>query len=59
METLSWLQLLADSGYLAPEKATQIRERCRELQRLLTIRMKSLSDGKTYAIGEEDATYEA
>ncbi len=59
METLSWLQLLADSGYLAPEKATQVRERCRELQRLLTVRMRPLSNGRTYAIGEEDAAYEA
>jgi four helix bundle protein len=57
-ETMSWLDLLARRHYLTDEACAPLIAQCVELQKLLTIRMRSLSAGKTYAISEEAATYE-
>jgi four helix bundle protein len=48
-ETESWLDLLEKSGYLTPATIQPLIEQCTELQKLLTLRMKSQSAGKTYA----------
>ncbi len=53
LETESWMDLLQRRGYLSPERATELFEKCDEIQRLLTLRMKSLGENKTYAIREE------
>jgi hypothetical protein len=46
-------------NYLPKGRSARLLARCDELQRLLTLRMKSLSAGKTYAVKEEAAEYEA
>jgi four helix bundle protein len=58
-ETESWLDLLDRRNYLPKGRSARLLARCDELQRLLTLRMKSLSAGKTYAVKEEAAEYEA
>ncbi len=58
-ETESWLDLLMRQGHLSPEVGRHLIERCTEVQKLLTARMKTLSQGKTYAVKEESVTYDA
>jgi four helix bundle protein len=48
-ETESWLDLPEKSGYLPPARVQPLLEQCTELQKLLTLGMKSLAAGKTYA----------
>jgi len=58
-EAESWLDLLIRRGYLAAEQGKALLSKCDELQRLLTLRMKSLYEGKTYAVREEtDGDYD-
>jgi four helix bundle protein len=56
-ESESWLDLLIRRRYLSEEQGKPLLASCHELGRLLTLRMKSLSNGKTYAVSEEGATY--
>ena len=55
-ESESWLDLLTRRGYISQGDAQALLESCHELGRLLTLRMKSLSEGKTYAVREEGLT---
>ena len=57
-EVESWLDLLQRRGYIAPETAASLMASCTEVQRLLTLRMKSLGENKTYAVREEGAEYD-
>jgi four helix bundle protein len=56
-EVESWLDLLERRGHLAPERAVSLLTGCVEVQKLLTLRMKSL-EGKASAIREEHHEYE-
>jgi four helix bundle protein len=56
-ESESWLDLLMRLEYLSQADGKELIANCHELGRLLTSRMKSLSGGKTYAIGDESSTY--
>jgi four helix bundle protein len=49
LEAESWLDLLEQAGYLTQEMAEKLLLDCIELQKLLTLRMRSQSQGKTYA----------
>ena len=40
-------------GYLQDAEATALLAQCMEVQKLLTVRMRSLGEGKTYAVREE------
>ena len=51
-EVQSWLDLLSRRGYLTGESAARLMSKCIEVQKLLTLRMKSLGEGKTYATRE-------
>jgi four helix bundle protein len=53
VETESWLDLLQRRHYITDERCAAMIGKCDELQRLLTLRMKSLVEGKTYALKEE------
>ncbi|HEY4685218.1 MAG TPA: four helix bundle protein [Dehalococcoidia bacterium] len=57
-EVESWLDLLIRRGYLGDGQGRELLESCVEVQKLLTVRMKSLGDGKTYAVREEADEYE-
>ena len=57
-EVESWLDLLQRRGYITPERAVSLLKSCAEVQKLLTLRMKSLGEGKTYAVREEPYEYE-
>jgi four helix bundle protein len=57
-ESESWLDLLHRRGYLTDGAFETLLAACVELQSLLTLRMKSLSDGKTYAVREVQELYE-
>jgi four helix bundle protein len=48
-ETESWLDFLVQTGLVKRETTEPFIVKCIELQRLLTLRMKSVSAGKTYA----------
>jgi four helix bundle protein len=52
-EVQSWLDLLSRRGYLSEESSNRLKFKCIEVQKLLTVRMKSLGEGKTYAVREE------
>jgi four helix bundle protein len=56
-ESESWIDLLTRRGYLTENDSLALLDACHELGRLLTLRMKSLSDGKTYAVREEALEY--
>ncbi|HEX5141153.1 MAG TPA: four helix bundle protein [Dehalococcoidia bacterium] len=56
-ETLSWLDLMARLDYVSFEKSHDLQERAIELQKLLAYRMKTLGDGKTYAVREDGPVY--
>ena len=57
-EVESWLDLLERRGYLPEEAAGGLFDHCQEVQKLLTLRMKSLGEAsRTYA-REEKADYE-
>ena len=58
-ETESWLDLLSRCGHLSAANGPTLMAKCTELEKLLTLRMKSLSSGKTYAVKEEARPYEA
>jgi four helix bundle protein len=59
-EVQSWLDLLIRRGYLSPESGRHLTSKCIEVQKLLTVRMKALGEGKTYAVSEaSDSDYEA
>ena len=54
-ETQSWLDLLHRSGFIDDASKARLTEACREVGRLLTLRMKSLSNGQqTYAREESE-----
>jgi four helix bundle protein len=48
-EVESWIDLLARRRYIDEAVAAELFAGCIELQKLLTLRMKSLSEGRTYA----------
>ncbi len=58
-EAQSWVDLLHRRGYVSDEKLQSLQSRCHEIGKLLTARMKSLGEGKTYAVREEGDAYEA
>jgi four helix bundle protein len=58
-ESESWLDLLIRRSYISKEQGDRLISDCHELGRLLTSRMKTLSEGKSYAIREEGPEYEA
>jgi four helix bundle protein len=57
-EVESWLDLLQRRGYIAPESAHSLLSGCVEVQKLLTLRMKSLEKTTGYAVREEEYEYE-
>ena len=57
-ETESWIDLLHRRKYLDDERVQELITSCHALGRLLTVRMKSLSENKTYAVREEGELYE-
>jgi four helix bundle protein len=57
-EVESWLDLLRRRGYVTPEKAEALLAGCVEVQKLLTLRMKSLEKGAAHAVREEECEYE-
>jgi four helix bundle protein len=57
-EVESWLDLLVRRKHLDVEVGAELLQACDELQRLLTLKMKSLGEGKSYAVREESAEYE-
>ena len=57
-ESVSWLDLLVRSEYVPQPVGDKLINKCIEIQKLLTLRMKSLSEGKTYAVREEVAIYD-
>ena len=58
-EAESWLDLLIRQGLIGQEHGDHLIEQCVEVQKAVTLRMKSLAEaGKTYA-KEEGADYEA
>ena len=56
-ETLSWLDLMARLGYVGHDKARALQNKCIEIQKLLAYRIKTLGDGKTYAVREDGPEY--
>jgi four helix bundle protein len=58
-ESKSWLDLLVQSGYLAPDARERLISSCIEIEKLLTYRMKAIPNSNGYKIKEEEATYEA
>ena len=57
-ETHSWIDLLHRSGFLDDAAKSRLTESCKDVGRLLTLRMKALSNGtKTYAAREEGEGY--
>jgi four helix bundle protein len=57
-EVESWLDLLVRRRYLTEQEGDRLVASCIEVQKLLTVRMKSLGDGKSYAVREEGTEYE-
>jgi four helix bundle protein len=57
-ESESWIDLLMRRVYVTVERGEQLIDLCKESQKLLTLRMKSLGDGKTYATREDGLEYE-
>jgi four helix bundle protein len=57
-EVESWLDLLERRGQLTAERADYLLSSCVEVQKLLTLRMKSLEQVKASAIHEEQLDYE-
>jgi four helix bundle protein len=56
-ETLSWLDLMERLGYLSADRARALQDECIELQKLLAYRIKTLGEGKTYAVREDGPEY--
>ncbi|HLF77514.1 MAG TPA: four helix bundle protein [Dehalococcoidia bacterium] len=52
-ESESWIDLLMRRKYVPFETGEAQIATCVEVQKLVTVRMKSLADGKTYAVREE------
>jgi four helix bundle protein len=57
-EVEPWLDLLQRRGYVGPETAHSLFSGCMEVQKLLTLRMKSLEKATAYAVREEESEYE-
>jgi four helix bundle protein len=57
-ESESWLDLLRRLDYLSEGEASDLYSQCDELERMLTARMKSLGEGRTYAVKEESGEYD-
>jgi four helix bundle protein len=57
-ESESWLDLLIRRGYVSDTDGKKLLDSCHELGRLLTLRMKSLDENKTYAVKEDGIDYE-
>ena len=56
-ETQSWIDLLHRCGFLEEARKTSLTEACHDVGRLLTLRMKSLSNGNQSYAREEGETY--
>jgi four helix bundle protein len=56
-ESESWLDLLVRRGYVSRERGDTLISNCHEIGRMLTTRMRSLNENKTYAVREEEAVY--
>ena len=57
-ECESWLDMPLRRGLVSEAMFSELLAACDELESLLTLRMKSLSQGKTYAVREEGEPYE-
>jgi four helix bundle protein len=57
-EVESWLDLVQRRGWVAPETAHSLLSGCVEVQKLLTLRMKSLEEATAHAVREEESAYE-
>jgi four helix bundle protein len=58
-ESESWLDLIVRSGFIPEARVKPLFDQCTELQKLLTLRMKSLNTGKTYATKRSVSAEEA
>ena len=58
-ETQSWLDLLCRTGYLKEAEKARVVRQCQEVGKLLTLRMKSLSDSNLSYAREETVEYVA
>jgi four helix bundle protein len=58
-ETHSWIDLLHRSGFLEEERKIVLIDACKDVGRLLTLRMKSLSNGNQTYAREEGEEYRA
>jgi four helix bundle protein len=56
-ETHSWIDLLNRSGFLDERSKSQLIDACRDVGRLLTLRMKELSGGNQSYAREEGEGY--
>jgi four helix bundle protein len=56
-EVESWLDLLQRRGYVVTEKADSLLCGCVEVEKLLTLRMKSLEEATAHTIREEESQY--
>ena len=56
-ETESWIDLLVRTSYLPPIRGEELIATCKEVQKLVTSRMKMLSQGKTYAVKDDALSY--
>ena len=56
-ETQSWIDLLHRTGFLDDERKAELSDGCIDIGRLLTLRMKDLSNGKQSYAREEGREY--
>jgi four helix bundle protein len=58
-ETHSWIDLLHRSGFIDEAQRSKLVEECQSIGKLLTLRMKSLSESKLSYAREESEHYDA
>ena len=57
-EVESWLDLVQRRGYVPSNKVDALLDSCAEVEKLLTLRMKSLEQATAHAVREETCEYE-
>ena len=57
-ESESWIDLLIRRGYVKSATGNELLASCVEVQKLITARMKTLGDGKSYAVREDVGQYD-
>lgn len=58
-ESESWIDLLLRRNYISVDAGSELIASCVEVQNLITARMKTLGDGKSYTIRDEVGEYDA